>query len=271
MDSRPFRIPFTPVFCLSFLILSIILSACTSSPDSPVYRQTSPTATLPMNLAQDNPPTSTPTVHLTPSASVPAPTPAQNPTPASTSRTNPTPAPTPTATQVPPGPTPSPTAPGSTPTPTPTPSPTPAPLPSPTPTPTQPGVFGSGTWQDPYGGASYTGDGVTMQLTVQGSAFSGTYTGFQQGNSTPVSGQDGPLSLFSADDQQYLNYVIQNWGYQTGVFLIFTNSNEFEGAPAGSEYYAVVAQNGDIDGFWYFPNPNNPYEDAGALQFNQIG
>src|SRR5260221_1520027 len=92
----------------------------------------------------------------TPSVPVPVPTPTQPPTP------TPTNTPTPTAT-----PTPIPTAtPSPTPTPTPTQQPTPTPAPTDTPTPV-PVTLPSGTWNDPYGGASYgTGEPVTIALTV---------------------------------------------------------------------------------------------------------
>lgn len=129
--------------------------------------------------------------------------------------------------------------------------------------------FGSGTWQDPYGGSSYIGDSVTMQLTVQGNTLSGTLTGGQTGDSTSVKGQDGPLSLFSTNDQQYLNFVIQNYGNGKGIFVAFTNGSDFEGAYAGCKYYGVVQQNGDIQGFWYFPS-NSSSEDAGAIHMNKV-
>ncbi|MFL5590661.1 MAG: hypothetical protein ACJ797_18295 [Ktedonobacteraceae bacterium] len=92
-----------------------------------------------------------------------------------------------------------------------------------------------------------------MQLTVQGNTFSGTLTGGERGDITTVHGQDGPLSLFSSEDQQGLNFVIQHYGIQTGIFLVFTNDSQFEGAPPNCKYYGVAQQNGDIQGFWYFP------------------
>jgi HYDIN/CFA65/VesB family protein/BACON domain-containing protein len=131
-----------------------------------------------------------------------------------------------------------------------------------TPTPTPP-AFGSGIWRDPFGGSSYVGDAVRMQLTVQGNTFSGTLTG----DSTTVHGQDGSLSLFSSVDQQQLNFVIRDYGNQTGIFLVFTNDSQFEGAFANSKYYGVVLQNGDIQGFWYFPNTS---QDAGSIHMQKV-
>jgi len=106
-----------------------------------------------------------------------------------------------------------------------------------------------------------------MQLTVQGSTVSGTLTGQLAGVSTPLQGQDGALSSFSPNDQQYLNFVIQNYGSQTGIFLAFTISSDFEGAPAGCQYYGVLEQNGNIEGFWYFPNSS---VDAGSVHMNKV-
>ena len=106
-----------------------------------------------------------------------------------------------------------------------------------------------------------------MQLTVQGNTFSGTLTGELTGDSTTVHGQDGSLSLFSSVDQQQLNFVIQNYGNQTGIFLVFTNDSQFEGAFANSKYYGVVLQNGDIQGFWYFPNTS---QDAGSIHMQKV-
>jgi len=199
--------------------------------------------------------------------------PAANPTQAPTATLTQPPAPV-SVTDIPtPQPTQEPTqqptsTPTDTPTPTPTDTPTPTPTQAPTPTDTPPPVvFSSGTWQDPYGGASYIGDAVNMQLTVQGNTLSGTLTGGQTGDSTPVHGQDGPFSLFSSDDQGGLNYVIQRYGEQTGIFLVFTNDSNFEGALPNSKYYGVVEQNGDIVGFWFFPN--TPV-DAGSIHMNKV-
>ena len=92
-------------------------------------------------------------------------------------------------------------------------------------------------------------------------------TGDLTGDSTAVQGQDGPLSSFSATDQQMLGFVVQNYGTGTGIFLVYTNSSDFEGAFAGSTYYAVLQTNGQLQGFWYFPNTS---QDAGALNFNPV-
>jgi len=135
-----------------------------------------------------------------------------------------------------------------------------------TPSPTTPSAFGSGTWQDPYGGSSYVGDVVTMKLTVQGNMFTGTLTG-TTGDNTTVHGQDGPPSLFSSNDQQLLNFVIQNYSSQTGIFLVFTNDSQFEGAMPNCRYYGVVQQNGNIQGFWYFPTGN---QDVGSIHMNKL-
>lgn len=189
--------------------------------------------------------------------------------------------PSPSLSQTPspsPSPTPSP-SPSPSPTPLPTPSPSPIPSPNPTPTPTQPPVptdtptpvpvtLSSGTWNDPYGGASYgTGEPVTIVLTVSGSNVSGTMKGDISGDTTPITGQTGPLSSFSQQDQGFLDYVIQKYGSGTGVFLVYQNTQDFIGAYAGSTYYLVLQSNGTLQGFWYFPNQQI---DTGALTFNPI-
>ncbi len=177
-------------------------------------------------------------------------------------------APSPGATPVPPTPIPTlvPTTPVPEPTLQPTAQPTPDPTISPSPPPT-PVVLSNGTWQDPYGGASYVGDSVTLKLVVQGSTVTGTMMGDSTGDSTAVQGQDGSLSSFNSTDQQYLNFVIQNYGMGTGIFLVYTNSSDFEGATAGSRYYLVLEQDGSMQGFWYFPNGQ---QDVGGLTFNKI-
>lgn len=185
------------------------------------------------------------------------PTPVLPPTPVPPTSVPPTTAP---PTPVPPTPVPPTTVPPTQPPPPPTVAP-PPPTNAPTP------ALNSGTWQDPYGGASYVGDSVTLKLIVQGSTVSGTMTGDSTGRSTSVQGQDGPLSSFSSTDQQALNFVIQQYGAGTGIYLVYTNSSDFEGATAGSKYYAVLQQNGSLQGFWYFPNTG---QDAGSLNFNNI-
>jgi hypothetical protein len=167
-------------------------------------------------------------------------------------------APSPGATPVPP-----------TPVPTPTPSPTPVATPTPTDTPTPvPVTLSSGTWNDPYGGASYgTGEPVTIVLTVNGSNVSGTMKGDFSGGTTPITGQTGSLSSFSQQDQGFLDYVVQNYGSGTGVFLVYQNTQDFIGAFAGSTYYMVLQSNGTLQGFWYFLNQQI---DTGALTFNRI-
>lgn len=144
-----------------------------------------------------------------------------------------------------------------------------APSPTPTVTPTSaPATLPSGTWNDPGGGASYgTGEPVTIVLTVSGSNVSGTMKGDISGGTTPITGQTGPLSSFSQQDQGFLNYVVQNYGSGTGVFLVYQNTQDFIGAYAGSTYYMVLQSNGTLQGFWYFPN--QPV-DVGALNFNFI-
>jgi hypothetical protein len=104
-------------------------------------------------------------------------------------------------------------------------------------------------------------------LTVNGSNVSGTMTGDFSGGTTPIMGQTGPLSSFSQQDQGFLDYVVQNYGSGTGVFLVYQNTQDFIGAFAGSTYYMVLQSNGTLQGFWYFPNQQI---DTGALTFNQI-
>jgi hypothetical protein len=87
------------------------------------------------------------------------------------------------------------------------------------------------------------------------------------GASTPITGQTGPLSSFSSQDQGFLNYVVQNYGSGTGVFLVYKTTTDFLGAYAGSTYYTVLQSNGSLQGFWYFPNQQ---VDTGALTFNKI-
>ena len=67
-----------------------------------------------------------------------------------------------------------------------------------------------------------------------------------------------------------VSYVIQNYGNGTGIFVVFTNDSEFEGASPNCKYYGVVQQNGDIQGFWYFPTASNPSEDVGAIHMNKV-
>ena len=81
-----------------------------------------------------------------------------------------------------------------------------------------------------------------------------------------MKGQTGALSSFSQQDQGFLDYVVQKYGSGTGVFLVYQNTQDFIGAPAGSTYYLVLQQDGTLHSFWYFPKGQ---VDVGALTFNR--